>query len=200
MAVTCCHRASLAPLVVGPLAAVSPILAIADSSPAGWTADLPIYLTATLQREDDDSVSDRRTTASLLAELQIRHVEGAWSIGPVVEVHRTIDGRDDTTIGAGAIYRHYIGRWDVAALMLRQAPQRAPHAWSYGARVRYQVSTTGMLGAESYGPLDDMRSSDLWLGYYGDVSRRFSFRILAGTNIDRQDTRLLRLDLVLQVN
>lgn len=174
--------------------------AVADAVSAGWSADLPVFVTMTLHQRRDDGTRKQRTITSFLAELQFRHDASDWRFGPVFEVHRTIDGRDDTTPGAGLIYRYYRPRWDVVGLVLRQAPSGRAHSWTYGARLRYRVSTRGMLGAEAYGAIDDVGSSDLWLGYYNDVTRAFSVRLLAGTNIERHRTRLLRLDLVLQVN
>ncbi|MBT8103289.1 MAG: hypothetical protein KJO95_09995 [Gammaproteobacteria bacterium] len=173
--------------------------AIAADIPARWDAELPIYLTATMHYRSVDSAHDWRTIASILAELRFRHGDRAWSIGPVVEIHRTVNGRNDAAVASGIIFRHEPGYWDTTALVYRQMTRHAPDSWNYGARLRYRMSSTAKLGAEAYGALDDLGSSSLWFGYYRDVSRALSFRLLAGTNVDRLDVRLLRLDVVLQV-
>lgn len=178
---------------------LSPMPSCAAVTSTGWTVDLPIFVTATLHGRSNDGNRQQRAITSFLAELQLRHDSSDWRFGPVVEVHRTINGRDDTTPGAGLIYRYYRPRWDLVALVLRQAPLHRSHSWNYGARVRYRVSRRGMLGAEAYGAVNAVASSDVWFGYYNDVSPRFSVRLLAGTNIEQRSTRLLRLDLVLQI-
>lgn len=174
--------------------------AFATAERARWHADLPVYLTATTGYRSGNA-GDWRGIASILAELRLGHGDRPWSIGPVVEIHRTVSGRDDTTVGSGIVLRHYYRRWDTTALLYRHMPRHATdYSWNYGARLRYRVSPAGKVGAEAYGAIRSVASSDLWLGYYGDVTRRFSFRLLAGTSLGGGDVRLLRLDLVLEVN
>ena len=181
------------------IVAVSCARASASNEPAHWNAELPVYLTATTAYRS--GTGSWRGIASILVELRLARVDRPWSIGPVVEVHRTVNGRDDTTVGAGIIVRHHHRHWDTTAIVYRHMPQHAPdYSWNYGARLRYQVSPAGRIGAEAYGAIRRIESSDLWIGYYGDVTRTFSFRLLAGTNLDDPGARLLRLDLVLEVH
>ncbi|MDX1517306.1 MAG: hypothetical protein R3288_10725 [Woeseiaceae bacterium] len=195
------HRRRTRLIVAGLLLSSScavPASAAPDIAP--WRAELPVYLTAILHYRGTDDSHDSRAIASILAELRLRHADRPWSIGPVVEVHRNVTGRDDTAVGAGIIFRHAHEHWDTTALVFRHMPLHAPDAWNYAARLRYRVSPTGKLGAEVYGAVDSMESSDLMVGWYGDITRTLSIRLLAGTTIDRSDARLARIDVVLQLN
>lgn len=174
--------------------------AIAAEESAQWHADLPVFLTATMQHRNAHGEHDWQNIASILAELRLKRSTHSWSIGPVLEVHRTISSRDDTAVASGLIFRDYHDRWDTTALVYRNRPRHSLSSWNYGARLRYRVSHVGKLGAETYGVFGQARQSSLWLGYYGDLTTVFSFRLLAGTNIDRSDVQMLRMDLVLQVN
>lgn len=195
-----CRRDRQASIVAILLALSAWLPTVAAAEPARWHAELPVYLTTTMLHQRSDDTRDSRSIASILAELQIRPGSRPWSIGPVIEIHRTVSGGDDTAIGSGIIFRHYRGRWDTTAIAFRHMPRHAANTWNYGARLRYRITSMGKLGAETYGVFGRERDSSLWLGYYGDVTRSFSYRLLAGSSIDRRNERLLRLDLVLQVN
>lgn len=194
------RRRWVPPTVAGLLAMLASIPASAEPEPLRWRAELPVFLTATLYRQSADGVRERRVVPSILAEWRFRHGDRPWSIGPVIEVHRTVNGGNDTAVSSGVIVRHDHRRWDTTALVYRHLPRQAANTWNYGARLRFRVSPAGKMGAEAYGLVDRMDSSDLWFGYYGDVTRNLSFRLLAGTDVDQRETRLFRVDLVLALN
>lgn len=194
------RREYAALVITGLLTVSAPSPAIAASSSTQWHAELPVYLTATMHYRSADSSHSWRTIASILAELRLRRGARAWSIGPVVEIHRTVNGQNDAAVASGVILRHEHGRWDTTALVFRNMTRHAPDSWNYGARLRFQVTSTGKIGTEAYGEIDDMGASRLWFGYYGDLSRTLSLRLLAGTHVGHPQVRLLRMDVVLQVN
>ncbi|MBT8099648.1 MAG: hypothetical protein KJO82_07850 [Gammaproteobacteria bacterium] len=171
----------------------------AETNESRWDTSLPVYLTATAHYAEALSSQRRRIALSGLVELKVRRGNWPWSVGPIAEIRHISGPSSETVVSAGAIFRHWHVTWDTTAVLVRQMSAESRNTWIFGARVRYRVSQSGKLGGEIFGDIDNLDTPILMLGYYGDLSRTLSFRILGGATINQQDSGRARAELVWQI-
>ena len=107
-----------------------------------------------------------------------------FSLGVSAEYEFADDSAEDDVFELTAIFGYEFSEWMVTANLLLEDPSGSSSEWSYAAGVRHSFSDDHAFGLEVNGPIDGGGTSEALIGYYGELSNRFSLNAGIGTGID----------------
>ncbi|MDX1508637.1 MAG: hypothetical protein R3358_10190 [Woeseiaceae bacterium] len=165
-----------------------------------WELSAPFYVSGTAYYFDDGNTSTGLHTLSLAAELKLSSKGSPWQTGIFVDRRFSDNSAADGIFNSGGFVKNYTGRWDTSLWIFNHNPPNASSQWVFATRVRYLLAPRHKLGLEVFGLFDDASEPDLLLGYYGDVTDRWSVKLVAGANIHDPSKRILRTELVFQLH
>ena len=148
----------------------------------GATDWLTVELHAHFEKESGESAKYESLAPALHFRLTPR--EQQFSLGVSVEYEFARDSAEDDVLELTAIFGYEFSEWMVTANILLEEPSGSSGEWGYAAGVRHSISHDHALGLELNGSLESNGSSEALIGYYGELSNRFSVNAGIGTGID----------------
>ena len=165
-----------------------------------WELSAPLYISGVAYYFDDGDTSTGLQTLSLAAEVKLSSQGSPWQAGLFLDRRFSDDHSADGILNSGGYIKNYTGRWDTSLFFFNHNPPNASSQWVFATRVRYLLAPRHKLGFEVFGSLEESRDPDLLFGYYGDVTERWSVKLVAGANTHNTRDRILRTELVFQLH
>jgi hypothetical protein len=148
----------------------------------GATDWLTVELHAHFEKESGESAKYESLAPALLFRLTPR--EQQFSLGVSVEYEFAHDSAKDDVLELTAIFGYEFSEWMVTANILLEEPSGSSGEWGYATGVRHSFSHDHAFGLELNGSLESNGSSEALIGYYGELSNRFSVNAGVGAGID----------------
>ena len=146
---------------------------------ADW---LTLELHAHFEKESGESAKYESLAPALHFRLTPR--EQKLSFGVSVEYEIAHDSAEDDVLELTAILGYEFSEWMVTANVLLEDPSGSSGEWGYAAGVRHSFNDDHAFGLEMNGSLEGGSSSEALIGYYGELSKRFSLNAGIGAGID----------------
>ena len=148
----------------------------------GATDWLTVELHAHFEKESGESAKYESLAPALHFRLTPRAQQ--FSLGISVEYEFARDGAEDDVLELTAIFGYEFSEWMVTANVLLEDTSGSSGEWGYAAGVRHAFSHDHAFGLELNGSLESNGSSEALIGYYGELSNRFSVNAGIGAGID----------------
>lgn len=165
-----------------------------------WELSSPIYVSGQAYYFDDGKTSVALQTLALAVEVKLSSDESPWRTGIFVDRRFSDDSSADGIVNIGTFVKNYTGSWDTSLFVFHHNPPNASSQWVFATRVRYLLARRHKVGLEVFGLFNKASEPDLLLGYYGDLTDRWSVKFAAGTNIHDSSDRILRTELVFEIH
>jgi len=147
----------------------------------GATDWFAIELHAHFEKEEGESTKYESLAPAMRIRLTPR--EQPFSVGLSVEYEFAHDSDEDDVVGLNAIIGYEISGWMFAANLLHEKPSHSSGEWAYAAGVRHAYNDDHGFGLEFNGSLENSDSSEVLIGYYGELSNQFSINAGFGTGL-----------------
>ena len=148
----------------------------------GATDWLTVELHAHYEKEEGHSAKYESLAPALHFRLTPR--EQPFSLGISVGYEFADHSAESDVLEFTAIFGYKFSDWMVTANVLLEKPTGTSGEWGYAAGVRRSFKRDHAFGLEMNGPFEGGRSSEALLGYYGELSERFSVNAGIGVGID----------------
>ena len=148
----------------------------------GATDWLTVELHAHYEKEEGESAKYESIAPAFHFRLTPR--EQQFSFGVSVEYEFAADSAEDDVVELTAIFGYEFSEWIVAVNVLHEKASNSPGEWGYAAGVRHSFHQNHGFGLELTGSLENNGSSEILIGYYGELSKRFSMNAGIGTGFD----------------
>ena len=148
----------------------------------GATDWLTVELHAHFEKESGESAKYESLAPALHFRLTPR--EQPFSLGVSVEYEFARESTEDDVLELTAVFGYEFSEWMVTANVLLEDTSGSSGEWGYAAGVRHAFSHDHAFGLELNGSLESNGSSEALIGYYGELSNRFSVNAGIGTGID----------------
>lgn len=148
----------------------------------GATDWLAVELHAHYEKLEGESSNYESVAPALHFRLTPR--EQQLSLGVSVEYEIVDDSAEDDVVELTAILGYKTAGWTFAANVMNQKASSSSGEWGYAAGARHSFRQNHGFGLELTGSFEKDGSSELLVGYYGELSERFSINAGVGTGID----------------
>jgi hypothetical protein len=148
----------------------------------GATDWLTFELHAHFEKESGESANYESLAPALNFRLTPR--EQQFSFGVSVEYEFAHDSAEEDVLGLTAMLGYEFSEWLAAVNVLFENPSGSSGEWEYAAGVRHRFNDDHAFGLELNGSLESGGSSQALIGYYGELSKRFSLNAGIGVGID----------------
>ncbi len=148
----------------------------------GATDWLTVELHAHFEKESGESAKYESLAPALHFRLTPR--EQPFSLGVSVEYEFARESTEDDVLELTAIFGYEFSEWMVTANVLLEDTSGSSGEWGYAAGVRHAFSHDHAFGLELNGSLESNGSSEVLIGYYGELLNRFSVNAGIGAGID----------------
>lgn len=148
----------------------------------GATDWLTVELHAHFEKEQGESTKYESLAPALHFRLTPR--EQHFSVGMSVEYEFARDSAEDDVIELTAMLGYEFSGWMATANVLFEKESGSTGEWGYAAGVRNLLTQQHGIGLELFGSLEGNGSSEILIGYYGELSKRFSLNAGVGTGFD----------------
>ena len=144
------------------------------------------WLTVELHGHFEKAQGESTHYESLAPALHFRLTprEQPLSVGVSVEYEFAHDSAAEDVVELTAIVGYEFSGWTATTNLLYEKASNSSAEWGYAAGVRHSFSHKHGFGLELLGSLESNGSSELLVGYYGELSERFSINAGVGTGID----------------
>ncbi len=148
----------------------------------GVTDWLTVELHGHFEKEQGESINYESLAPALHFRFTPR--EQPLSVGVSVEYEFVHDNAEEDVVELTAIFGYKFSGWTATTNLLYEKASNSSAEWGYAAGVRRSFSQKHGFGLELLGSLESNGSSELLVGYYGELSERFSINAGVGTGID----------------
>ena len=148
----------------------------------GATDWLTVELHAHFEKESGESAKYESLAPALHFRLTPR--EQQLSFGVSVEYEFAHDSAADDVLELTAMLGYEFSEWMVTVNIFLEDTSGSSGEWGYAAGIRHSFNDDHSFGLEMNGPLEGGSSSQVLIGYYGELSKRFSLNAGIGVGID----------------
>ncbi|MDH4125453.1 MAG: hypothetical protein OEW64_01700 [Gammaproteobacteria bacterium] len=148
----------------------------------GATDWMAFELHAHFEKEQGDSAHYESLAPALHFRLTPR--DNKFSLGISAEYEIASDNDAEDVLELAGILGYEASGWTIAANLLFEKASGEESEWGFAAGARRSLKPNHYLGLELIGSLQSNGPSELLLGYYGDLSTRFSINAALGTGLD----------------
>jgi hypothetical protein len=148
----------------------------------GATDWLTLELHAHFEKESGESAQYESLAPALHFRLTPR--EQQLSFGVSVEYEFAHDSAADDVLELTAMLGYEFSEWMVTVNIFLEDTSGSSGEWGYAAGIRHSFNDDHSFGLEMNGPLEGGSSSQALIGYYGELSKRFSLNAGIGVGID----------------
>lgn len=183
-------------LLMTPLQAAEP----PSGREGAWQLTFPVYLSASAWYVDTRGSRSSFQTLSATAELVYSAEGRPWSVGLFADRLFSRNERYDGAVNAGGQFEYLTPDWDTSVYVFRHFAVDVPSVAAFASRVRYRFTRRQKIGLEVLGTFDEPEAPLLSVGYYGYASETLTFKLIVGANAKSGHDRVVRTELVWQVN
>ena len=148
----------------------------------GATDWLTFELHAHFEKERGESANYESLAPALNFRLTPRDQQ--LSFGVSVEYEFAHDSSEDNVLGLAAMLGYEFSEWMATVNVLFEDPSGSSGDWGYAAGLRHKFNGDHAFGLEMNGSLEGGSSAQAVIGYYGELSKRFSLNAGIGVGID----------------
>lgn len=174
-------------------------LANAQSIETEWRTETRFYLSGMSYYWAKEDASAFYDTLAATGELRFRSDARPWYASLFADVRYSTDQDYSDNLNIGGYVKYGHSRWDATASAFVSMSPQTDDTWFYSGRLRYRLAEDHKIGIEAFGTLKDVKSPQLMLGYYGNLSDKLSITLAAGRGTGNGPDLSARLELVWRV-
>lgn len=145
---------------------------------------------AHIARQEGESFEYESIAPALNFRLTPRHSNLSAGFSAEYEFQRHAD--QDDVLGLTLMSAYSVSNWMVAAHARMEKPSSASPEWKYAAGVRRSLNDRIALGLELNGSLETRNANEWLLGFYGELTEKFTVNAGLGTGPDEEADWSLR--------
>lgn len=184
-------------LLASTLAAALP--ARSEALHTAWRTSPQFQVTGISQYTSNNGRATTVESVAATAELKISSALKPWYGGFFADYRDSASEHYQANLNLGAYFRYNLPRWDATAWLFSNRPVGGDAAWLYATRLRYRIAGDHKVGVETLTPVNDASAHTVLAGYYGNVGRALSLKILAGSDVGDAADVVARIEVSWQV-